>query len=45
MPTKKKSTPRERVIAESKQHPLAKSVPPKITQNGEAQPKPRHNQD
>lgn len=38
MPTKKESTPREREVARKKNDSRAKTAPPAVTQNGEAQP-------
>jgi hypothetical protein len=41
MPTKKEPTRREQEIATRKNHPVAKTAPPAVAQNGEAQPKKR----
>jgi hypothetical protein len=41
MPTKKRPSGREQEIANKKNHPVAKSNRPKISQNAEAQPAPK----
>jgi hypothetical protein len=44
MPTKKQPIPREREIADKKNHPIPKSNRPAVSQNGEAQPPRRKDQ-
>jgi hypothetical protein len=39
MPTKKQPSAREREIASKKNHPVAKTTPVAVAQNGEAQPR------
>jgi hypothetical protein len=44
MPTKKQPTRKEQEIASKKNNPVAKSNRPQISQNGEAQPPRRKDQ-